>query len=221
METRTERVVVETGRHRIVGDITLPREGYRSRLSEYLNHGDVDFIPMVDAELTPLAVTSAAQRWLAEIDDGHDAARALPWAVLSLAARALGGEHGPWIARVRTRAGRWISLYAERLATDPVEVTMIVEPCRPTEIAQIIADVYQLTRRERDIVRLLSTGHSRADIARLLVVSSHTVDDHIKRVYGKLGVRSRPELTAKIFFDQHIPRIHHDVPVGGTGWFLR
>ena len=41
------------------------------------------------------------------------------------------------------------------------------------------------------------------------------------RVYHKLGVRSRPELTAKIFFDQHIPRIHHDMPVGGTGWFLR
>lgn len=54
METRTERVVVETDRHRIVGDVTLPREGYRSRLSEYLNHGDVDFIPMVDVELTPL-----------------------------------------------------------------------------------------------------------------------------------------------------------------------
>jgi hypothetical protein len=47
------------------------------------------------------------------------------------------------------------------------------------------------------------------------------VDDHIKRIYSKLGVRSRPELTATIFFDQHIPRIHHDVPVGGTGWFLR
>lgn len=176
---------------------------------------------LLDAALTPLAVTSAARRWLAEIDDGQDTARALPWAVLTLAARAVGGEHEPRFARVRTRAGRWISLYAERLATDPVQVTVIVEPCRPTEIAQIIADAYQLTPRERDIVRLLSTGHSRRDIARLLVVSSHTVDDHIKRLYGKLGVRSRPELTAKIFFDQHIPRIHHDVPVGGTGWFLR
>jgi DNA-binding CsgD family transcriptional regulator len=176
---------------------------------------------LLDAALIPLAVTSTAQRWLAEINDGHDPARALPWAVLSLATRAVGGEHEPRFARVRTRAGRWISLYAERLATDPVQVTMIIEPCRPTEIAQIIADAYQLTPRERDIVGLLSTGHSRADIARLLVVSSHTVDDHIKRVYGKLGVRSRPELTAKIFFDQHIPRIHHDVPVGGTGWFLR
>ena len=49
-----ERVVVETDRHRIVGDVTLPREGYRSRLSEYLNRGDLDFIAMVNAELTPL-----------------------------------------------------------------------------------------------------------------------------------------------------------------------
>ena len=54
METRTERVVLETERHRIVGDITLPREGYRSRLSDYLNQGDLDYIPVVNAELEPL-----------------------------------------------------------------------------------------------------------------------------------------------------------------------
>jgi len=33
METRTERIVLETHRHRIVSDVTLPRAGYRSRLS--------------------------------------------------------------------------------------------------------------------------------------------------------------------------------------------
>jgi hypothetical protein len=54
METRIERIVLETDRHRIVGDVTLPREGYRSRLSDYLNRGDLDFIPIVNAELEPL-----------------------------------------------------------------------------------------------------------------------------------------------------------------------
>jgi hypothetical protein len=54
METRVERVVLETDRHRIVGDLTLPREGYRSRLSDYLNGGDLDFIPLVNAQLAPL-----------------------------------------------------------------------------------------------------------------------------------------------------------------------
>jgi hypothetical protein len=51
METRVERVVLETARHRIVGDLTLPREGYRSRLSDFLNRGDLDFIPLANAEI--------------------------------------------------------------------------------------------------------------------------------------------------------------------------
>ena len=54
MENRTQRVVLETARHRIVGDLTLPRDGYRSRLSDYLNRGDLDFIPLVDAEVAPI-----------------------------------------------------------------------------------------------------------------------------------------------------------------------
>jgi hypothetical protein len=54
METRVERVVLQTDRHRIIGDVTLPREGYRSRLSDFRNHGDLDFIPIANAELTPL-----------------------------------------------------------------------------------------------------------------------------------------------------------------------
>lgn len=54
MENRVERVVLETARHRIVGDLTLPREGYRSRLSDFLNRGDLDFIPLVNAEIGPL-----------------------------------------------------------------------------------------------------------------------------------------------------------------------
>lgn len=51
MESRIERIVLETDRHRIIGDLTMPREGYRSRMSEYLNRGDVDFIPLVNCEV--------------------------------------------------------------------------------------------------------------------------------------------------------------------------
>jgi hypothetical protein len=54
METRIERVVLETARHRIVGDLTLPREGYRSRLSDYLNQGEMGFIPLANAVVSPI-----------------------------------------------------------------------------------------------------------------------------------------------------------------------
>ena len=58
MESRVERVVFETDRHRIVGDLTLPKEGYRSRLSDFLNRGDLDFIPLVNVELSPSTPTA-------------------------------------------------------------------------------------------------------------------------------------------------------------------
>ena len=71
METRVERIVLETDRHRIVGDLTLPREGYRSRLSDYLNHGDMDFIPIVNAELEPLAGGEAETRSFVAVARTH------------------------------------------------------------------------------------------------------------------------------------------------------
>ena len=52
VETRTQRVVLETDRYRISGDLTLPREGYRSRFSDLLNRDNIDFISLVDAEIT-------------------------------------------------------------------------------------------------------------------------------------------------------------------------
>lgn len=54
MESRIERVVLETERSRVVGDLTLPREGYRSRLSDYLNRGDLDFVALTNATVSSL-----------------------------------------------------------------------------------------------------------------------------------------------------------------------
>lgn len=51
MDTRIERVVLQTPSHQITGDLSLPREGYRSRLSDFLNRGDIAFIPLVNAEI--------------------------------------------------------------------------------------------------------------------------------------------------------------------------
>ena len=52
MEKRIEKIVLETARYQIVGELHLPREGYRSRLSDYLNRGDDDFLSIVNAEVS-------------------------------------------------------------------------------------------------------------------------------------------------------------------------
>jgi hypothetical protein len=51
-QTRRERIVLETERYRIVGDVTLPAEGFHSRLSDLLNREGVQFIPLVNATIT-------------------------------------------------------------------------------------------------------------------------------------------------------------------------
>lgn len=51
---RRERVLFETDRHLIVGDMTLPAEGYQARLSDAINRADVGFIPLIDVEVAPL-----------------------------------------------------------------------------------------------------------------------------------------------------------------------
>ncbi|MGI8631624.1 MAG: DUF6812 domain-containing protein [Solirubrobacterales bacterium] len=55
MDRKAERVQLETDRYRIIGDLTMPREGYLGRLSDYLNQSDLEFLPLSDAQVTPLA----------------------------------------------------------------------------------------------------------------------------------------------------------------------
>jgi hypothetical protein len=54
MDLREEQVVLETDRYRIVGTLTLPREGYRSRLSDYVNQRDREFFAVSDVTITSL-----------------------------------------------------------------------------------------------------------------------------------------------------------------------
>jgi DNA-binding CsgD family transcriptional regulator/tetratricopeptide (TPR) repeat protein len=54
-----------------------------------------------------------------------------------------------------------------------------------------------LTRREAEILGLLSAAHSNAEIAKQLVLSERTVEHHVSAVLAKLGVRSRSDATRK------------------------
>jgi hypothetical protein len=54
MDLRQEAVIVETERYRVEGSMTLPSEGYRSRLSDHVNRRDQQFFTLQDATLTSL-----------------------------------------------------------------------------------------------------------------------------------------------------------------------
>jgi DNA-binding NarL/FixJ family response regulator len=85
----------------------------------------------------------------------------------------------------------------------------IVKPFNPDELLARVrrlasrsarrrpsATSYNLTRREREVLRLLAAGLQQNDIATRLAISSSTVASHLQRVLAKLNVSSRTQAVA-------------------------
>ena len=62
MEHRDERILVETDRYRITGVLRLPRDGYRSRLTDYLNSSERMFLALTEVEVAPLDGSAAPEQ---------------------------------------------------------------------------------------------------------------------------------------------------------------
>jgi DNA-binding CsgD family transcriptional regulator len=162
----------------------------------------------------PESLSPGVERWLTDLPDGAWHAGRLPSSVLAVAGRAARGVRGAAdpaevaVARVLTRSGTWVVLHGVPLAqTGVLRVAVIVEPAHPARIAPLLMSAYALTAREQELTRLVLQGFSTAEIAERLVISVHTVQQHLKSVFDKTGVRSRRELVTKIFLAHYEPRL--------------
>ena len=160
------------------------------------------------------SATPGVERWLAALPDGDWDAGRLPSAVLAVAGRALRTAEHPdqpgevAVSRVLSQAGTWVVLHgASLVAGGARRVAVIVEPAHPARIAPLLMSAYGLTEREQQVTRLVLQGNSTAEIAERLVVSTHTVQQHLKSVFDKTGVRSRRDLVGKVFFAHYEPRL--------------
>ncbi len=175
------------------------------------------------------AITIPARHWLGELMVDSDPAEELPSIVHAIANHARrvgrGGPDAPpepAQARARTRSGRWLVLHGSLVDGDAKgRVAVIIEPARPPQIAPLVAMAYGLSARERDIARLVLQGLSTAEIAKDLFLSPHTVQDYLKAIFDKVGVRSRREMVARVFTEHYAPRMAAQVPVDSSGWFVR
>jgi DNA-binding CsgD family transcriptional regulator len=148
------------------------------------------------------SLTPGAAQWLDELPGGDWTARGrLPPAVLAVAGRALRtAEHADApgevaLARVLARSGRWLVLHGAALVADGSRrCAVIVESAHPARIATLLMAAYGLTEREQEVTGLVLQGNSTTEIAQRLVVSPHTVQQHLKSVFDKTNVRSRREL---------------------------
>jgi DNA-binding CsgD family transcriptional regulator len=183
---------------------------------------------MLADDLSVNAMTPNAERWLEEIADWPQRDE-LPQAIYGIAAQVRmlqrdGAAQPAQMprARVRTRSGQWLILHASRLSAPSAagQTAVILEVARPTEVAPLVLHAYNLTEREAHVSQLVLKGLSTVEIAAALSVSALTVQQHLKAVFDKIGVRSRRELAARIFAQQYLPRILSGSRIGADGWFV-
>ncbi|MFE3489987.1 MULTISPECIES: LuxR C-terminal-related transcriptional regulator [Streptomyces] len=128
----------------------------------------------------------------------------------AMKARAVAQERdrGQARARVRNRAGRWLVCHASCLREAGGRLgasAVVIEPAKTSEIVPLIVDAYELTDRETEVTQFIARGLPTGEIAAQLHLSPHTVRDHIKAVFEKVGVSSRGELVGKLFTEYYAP----------------
>lgn len=68
---------------------------------------------------------------------------------------------------------------------------------KPQPVAALNLDIYNLTKREKEILMLLISGLSYKEIAAQCFISIDTLNSHIRKIYSKLNVHSRSEIAAR------------------------
>ena len=143
------------------------------------------------------AVTPAARDWQERLDEIAPGRFLVMMQVMALGARS--AASGVFRARLRDARGQWAFLQASPLiGADEEQIAVAIEPATGDQLIGLLLAAYGLTVRERDICREVIAGHSTSAIAGRLFISATTVQDHLKSVLGKVGVRSRGELVARL-----------------------
>lgn len=165
---------------------------------------------VLDQDWAAQSWSPAAEHWLAQLPGGDWSPGRLPPVVLAVAGRATRADVGQdaRTARVVTRSGRWLTVHGVTLASGAqAGAAVIVEPAQPARITPLLMSAYGLTEREQELTRLVLQGYSTSEIAETLVISPFTVQQHLKNVFDKTGVRSRRDLVGKVFFAHYEPRL--------------
>jgi DNA-binding CsgD family transcriptional regulator len=120
------------------------------------------------------------------------------------------GNAGELVVVAREFAGRELNVFAAEAAAVAVSLFRAQRDPAALAASTLLADVLArcetlrtpmllsvqpvLTSREREVAELAAVGHRSRDIADRLYLSPRTVENHLQRVYTKLGVTGRVEL---------------------------
>jgi DNA-binding CsgD family transcriptional regulator len=157
---------------------------------------------VLDKDLRAVSWTVGARAWSDALPSATLYARfgMLPSVVYPAAARARAGSPAVSAhALVRAVDGRWVMIEAAALEGErDGEIAINLRAATSRETFDLLCRAYALSHRERGLVELLVAGFDTRTIAERLIISPHTVQDHLKSVFEKTGIHSRRELLAKL-----------------------
>jgi DNA-binding CsgD family transcriptional regulator len=163
-------------------------------------------IIVLDRKLQLISINPAAERWLAEITDADWPASAeLPLAVYAAARRVDHMDESdervepPPQVRLRTRTGGWVLIHASRLhGSERPTIAVVLDAASPAHLESLLLATHGLTPAQERVAALIVQGRSTREIVNALHISANTVQEHLKAIFEKFGVRSRRELVAAV-----------------------
>ena len=162
-------------------------------------------VVLLDSRLQLVGTTAPARAWFTALNPAEtwfpDGIPALVWSVVG---RLLAAEQGhdagrPVRVRVRAADGRWAIVEAARLDGSDPGIAVTLRSAAADDVLALLSRAAGLSPRERELVALLLEGLATRELAERLFISRHTVQDHLKSVFEKVGVRSRRELLTGVF----------------------
>ncbi len=146
-------------------------------------------------------------------------ARSVPASVLIVAAQTRGaGSAGrrPEPLHVPTATG-WVTLHGSLPTGSRHRVAIVIQATPEDQAAPLRLEAFALSPREREVATLIAQGLDTASISERLFISPWTVQDHCKAIFEKTGTRTRRELRALVFFQDHLPAIVVRTPLDAGG----
>jgi DNA-binding CsgD family transcriptional regulator len=184
-------------------------------------HPSVPGLVMLSEDLKYVGANDAGRTWLDRFDDA-DKVGGIPSSFYVVAAALRGMPSGePPRTRTLTPSGwasvhpSWMDISGER------HIALLIEEPSTVELAPLIVSAYGLTPQQSRVVELVCRGSSTADISSELTISPHTVQDHMKAIFKKMGASNRRELVASLLSSHYMPRAMAEEPINRRGQFDR
>jgi DNA-binding CsgD family transcriptional regulator len=152
----------------------------------------LDRLTEIDALCDGLLVRSRLAHVRAIVSQDLDALDGAAGAFETMGAWLYGAEAAAAGARAARRVG--LARRASEFAQRAVRLGQRCQGARTPALAIVDEDMTPLTRREREVAELAGRGMPSREIAERLFVSSRTVENHLQRVYEKLGIHGRADL---------------------------